>query len=127
LRPVSLLQPYSFHLPPERVIIFIILRIDKYFGQNDIFGHRIWMIYHFVHWMQRDTGIGPQSGTIGRKLRKLPLLARFVKIDTREGKNPVSKVIRMRAQSPFRGYFFKKTFPEVSSGPVYYTTENKKR
>ena len=54
LRPVSLLQPSTLHLPPERVIIFIILRIHKYFGQNGIFLPRITINRIFV---LRKTGV----------------------------------------------------------------------
>jgi len=45
----SLLLPCGFHLLPERVIKFFNLSINKYFGQNAVLVHRIWINYHLYH------------------------------------------------------------------------------
>ena len=46
---LSLLLPCVFHLLPERVIKFFNLRINKYFGRNVVFVHRIPSNYHLYH------------------------------------------------------------------------------
>ncbi|MDP3563968.1 MAG: hypothetical protein Q8R70_05715, partial [Methanoregula sp.] len=43
----SLLLPCGFHLLPERVISCVNLSIDKYFGRNTIFTHRMVANNHF--------------------------------------------------------------------------------
>jgi len=44
---LSLLLPCVFHLLPERVIFFLNLRINKYFGRNGFFRHRINTNHYF--------------------------------------------------------------------------------
>ena len=45
--PPSLLLPFEIHLLPERVISSLNLSINKYFGRNAVFKHRIIPNHHF--------------------------------------------------------------------------------
>ena len=46
---LSLLLPCVFHLLPERVIKFLNLLINKYFGRNIVLVHRIPSNYYLYH------------------------------------------------------------------------------
>ncbi|HVP96042.1 hypothetical protein [Methanoregula sp.] len=79
LRPVSLLQPFIFHLPPERVIIFIILRINKYFGRNGIFAQRNAINLTFIQRKTGGSGIERFSRPIRSEMRNHENIARIGK------------------------------------------------
>jgi hypothetical protein len=68
----SLLLPCGFHLLPERVIFSLNLAINKYFGRDGHFGHRITINHHFFGWKMTASGQKRINEQIHHEMRNCP-------------------------------------------------------